>query len=295
MNRFKQLLFALAVILAATSAFAQPFNPPNQIVNVSQAVSADDLGVAVLVKYYPGISTNTSATMQVANGGAITFQVAAAAYTGFECPVSGALGGIIDTTNAACNTLGEVVDIINGTAENFTTGFFRAVIVDGLRTDDSSTGILTAGATQVTRSDGLPIYWDTSANFAVGEARALVPGDCRTNIACWVTPAGKILQNPFAGQQTMVNWVEGYNTYGSGTSRLRIYSVKPVNKALTTGSETSTQLWDEAMGATTVNKQFTQFQYTPVYGRPNEKVLVRVVNSAAQASVVLSVQARQLK
>lgn len=290
----RTILTLLAALLVASVAFAQPTPPPSPVVNVSQFVIADDQGVAVLVKYYPGVSTNTSATMQVANGGAITFQVAAAAYTGFECPVAGALGGIIDTTNAACNTLGEVVDSINGTAETFASGFFRAVIVDGLRTDDSSTGILTAGATQVTTAEGLPIYWDTSANFALGETRALLPGDCRTNIACFVTPAGKLLSNPYFGQQTMVNWVEGYSTYGAGTSNLYMYTVKPINKAV--GVETVNTIWGpEAMGASTVTKQFTQFQYSPAYGRPNEKVLVRVTNSNAQATVVLSVQARQLK
>lgn len=294
MNRIK-LLFGLLFVLTATAAFSQPYPVPSPITNVSQFVTADDAGVAILVKYFPGVSTNTSATMQVANGGAITFQVAGAAYTGMECPVSGALGGIIDTTNASCNTLGEVVDAINSTAESFSTGFFRAVIVDGFRSDDSSTGILTAGATQVTTSTGLPVYWDTSANFALGETRALLPGSCRTDFKCWASPAGKLYENPYNAQQTLLSWVEGYNTYASGTSRLYVYSVKASNKALVAGSESSTTLWNEAMGATATNKQFTQFQYTPVYGRPNEKVLVRVTNSAAQSSVILSAQARQIK
>jgi hypothetical protein len=285
-------LLALAVLFTATAALAQPVSPPTPVTNVSQFVSADDQGVAILVKYYPGVSTNTSATVAVVQGTSLTFQVAAAAYTGFECPVAGALGGIIDETNASCNTLGEIVDAINSTSETFASGFFRAVIVDGLRAD-SADDLLADAGTQVTKAYGHPIYSDTSANFAVGETRALLPGDCRTDIKCFVTPAGKLIQNPYFGQQTMVNWVEGYSTYGGGTSGLRIYSVKATNKA--TGSETATTLWSEAMGASATNKQFTQFQYTPVYGRPNEKVIVRVVNSVAQATAVLGIQARQVK
>lgn len=273
----KLTLFAiLAVLLATVPVFAQE--------PVNQYISSDDGSIALLIKYYPGVSTNTSATVASTVNTNLTFQVAAAAYTGFECPVSGALGGIIDVTNGDCNTLGEVVDTINGTAASFASGFFRAVIVDGLRSDSSAT-LLTAGATQVTRSDGLPVYFDTSANFAAGEGRALVTSNCRDDISCWVTPQGKLIENPFGGTRSKLTWAEGYSTYGSGTSILTIYSVKMSQKP--SGAETVTTLWSEAMGATTVNKQFTQFQYVPVIGKPNEKLVVRIVNSAAQATVVM--------
>lgn len=280
MRFFKLSLIAL--LLAAVPAVAQE--------PVNQYVSADDGSVAMLVRFFPGVSSSDSATIQVAQGGDITFLVEAAAYTGFECPVSGDLGGVIDTTDGDCDTAGEIVDTINATAANFSTGFFRAVLVDAMRTD-AVADYLTAGAAEATRTDGLPIYYDTSANFAVGETRALLPGDCRTNIACFVTDAGNLIENPFAGTRTTINWVEGYSTYGSGTSILYIYSVKPSNKA--SGSEVATTLWSEAMGATVTNKQFTQFQNVPVIGRPHEKLLVRVTNSAAQASVVLLVAANQ--
>lgn len=274
-------LFAV-LVLASVPAFAQ--SPVNQY------VSSDDGSVAMLVRFFPGVSSSDSATMEVAQGGAVTFLVEAAAYTGFECPVSGALGGIIDTTDNDCDTLGEIADTINGTAASFSTGFFRAVIIDGLRTD-SADDFLTAGATQVTRTDGLPIYFDTSANFAVGEGRALLPGDCRTDISCFVSNAGSLIENPFAGTQTVVNWVQGFSTYGSGTSAFNIYSVKPSNKA--SGSESVTTLWNEAAGATTAVKQLTQFQYVPLLGKPHEKVIVRITNSAAQSAVTLLVSGEQ--
>ena len=268
-------LFALALLVFAVPAFAQQ--------PVSKFVSADDTSVAMLVGYY---GSGTSATMEVAQGGAITFLVAAAAYTGFECPVSGALGGIIDTTNGACDTVDEVVDIINGSASDF-----RAVAVDALGTD-SVDDFLTVGATQVTTTAGVTILFDTSANFAVGEGRALIPDACRTDISCFVTGAGKILENPFGGRQTVIGWIEGLNTYASGTSILKAYSVKASNKRTNTTESVST-LWSEAMGATTANKQFTQFQNTNMLGGYGEKVIVRVTNSAAQSAVTLLVSANQ--
>ena len=277
-------LLTLAFVLV-TASFAPTLTAPVFAQQpVTQYVSADDLSVAMLVRYYPGVSTNTSATFADVQGTSLTFQVAAAAYTGFECPVSGALGGIIDETNAACNTMGEIVDVINGTAESFASGFFRAVLVDALRSD-SADDLLADGGTQVTRSDGLPVFFDTSANFAVGEGRALLPAGCRTNIRCFATPQGKLIENPYGGQQTTATWVEGYSTYGAGTSNLNIYSVKASNKAA--GAETVTTMWNEAMGATTANKQFTQFQYVPILGRFHEKVVVRITNSSAQATVRL--------
>jgi len=282
MNRLFKLSL-IALLLAAVPAFAQE--------PVNQYVSADDGSVAMLVRFFPGVSTSDSATITVVQGGDITFQVEAAAYTGFECPVSGALGGVIDETDAACDTLGEIADVINGTAESFSTGFFRAVIVDGMRAD-SADDLLADGGTEVTRTDGLPVYFDTSANFAVGESRAMLPGDCRTNISCFVTNAGKLLENPFGGTRTTVTWVEGYNTYASGTSVLYVYSVKPSNKA--SGTETATTMWSEAMGATTANKQFTQFQYVPIIGKSHEKIIVRVTNSAAQTVVVLLAAGNQV-
>jgi hypothetical protein len=164
------------------------------------------------------------------------------------------------------------------------------VIVDGLRSD-SADDLLADAGTQVTRTDGLPAYFDTSANFAVGDGVALIPTACRTDISCFVTSAGRLIENPFAGQQTVATWVEGLNTYASGTSTLFVYSVKVSNKA--SGAETSTTMWNEVMGATTANKQFTQFQYVPILGGYHEKVIVRITNSAAQSAVRLLVAANQ--
>jgi hypothetical protein len=263
-------LFALALVGLASVASAQ--TP----VGVQ---FTDDTGIAMLVRY---VGSNSSATVAVDAGtGDLTFQVGGSAYTGFECPVAGALGGIIDVSNAACNTMAEVVDTINGSCTGCSSDF-RAVLIDSLRTDTSTDAIVTIGATQVTRTDGLQLNIDTSV--ALIESRALIPN--RTNIAGYLGgPATgfRLLENPYAGQWPFLRWFEGFSTYGAGTSSMSVYSVKPSNKV--SGAETVSTLWGpEAMGATTVNKQFTYWQNNLLPGRRNEKLIVRVTNTNAMAT-----------
>ena len=267
----KTKILALVVALAAIVAMSYAATPV--VVTL-----AEDGGIAMLVRY---VGSATSATVAVDAGtGDLTFQTSAAAYTGFECPVSAPLGGVIDVSNAACDTMGEVVDTINGNCTGCSSDF-RAVLIDSLRTDSSNDTLVTIGATQVTRTDGLPLNIDTSV--ALLESRALVPN--RSNIAGYLggPPNYRLLENPHGGQTVNLQWFEGYSTYGSGTSNFYVYSVKPSNK--TAGASTVTQLWGpEVMGNSATNKQFTYWQTNNLPGRPNEKLIVRVVNSAAMGT-----------
>jgi hypothetical protein len=246
--------------------------------SLSYAIT-DDTGIAMLVRY---VGSNTSATVAVDAGtGDLTFQVGGSAVTTFECPVSGALGGIIDVSNAACDTMGEVVDTINGNCSTCTApGDFRAVLVDSLRSDTSTDAIVTIGATQVTRTDGLQLNIDTSTVFL--DSRALVPN--RTNIAGYLggPPNYPLLENPFGGLQANVRYYSVTSTYGSGTSLVSFVAVKPSNKSA--GSETTRNLYGpQAAGATTVAANF-DFLTAPLQARRGEKILARTVNSAAMAS-----------
>lgn len=272
MKRTITLLAVLLALGATTPTYIDAQSAPTP----TFAAVSDDTAIGMLVRY---VGSASSATVAVSAGGDITFQVSAAAYTGFECPVSGALGGIIDVSDAACDTLGEVVDIINASGSDF-----RAVLIDGLRSDSSNDTLLTFSATQVTRRDGYPLYLDT--DVALFDSRALVPN--RTDISGYLggPPNHYLLQNPYSWGPTArpyLRWYEAKSTYGSGTSLAYVYSVKAVNKAA--GSETVTTLWGpEAGGATTATKQFSYWQTNNLPGRPYEKLMVRLVNSAAMAS-----------
>src|SRR5512143_2064090 len=110
MRRFLKVL----AVVAATVAFAvAPAFLAGQGANIFglqvQPLSAEPLSAVTVAAdadpllYIKYVGTGDSAQVTVA-ATALTFTLNGAAYTGFECPVSGALGGIIDTSNAACNT-----------------------------------------------------------------------------------------------------------------------------------------------------------------------------------------------
>ena len=171
---------AIALTLSAFALFlAWTVHVNAQAPSVSVSVT-DDTGIAMLVRY---VGSNTSATVAVAAGGDLTFQVGGAAYTGFKCPGGGS-NGVIDVSDPACDTMGKLVDIVNASGSDF-----RAVLIDSLRADSSDNTIVTIGATQVTRTDGLPLNIDT--DVALLDSRALVSN--RTNIAGYL--GGKLLSD----------------------------------------------------------------------------------------------------
>jgi hypothetical protein len=252
---------------------------------VSQALAADDTDVAILVRY---IGTAQSGTAAVAAGGDLTFlsgaQGSEAAETAFECPVSGALGGIIDVSDAACDTIGEVVDTINGSCSTCVKGVWAAVILDGLRSDSSNDTLATLSATRATTVDGLGLKWDTDVFLSV--TAALVPPEYRTlkpylagNIGAY-----RLVANPFLNTKTITLKANATSTYASGSSTLNVISTLVKNDYA--GSETNTTLYAEAGGATTANKVFDFDEYG-IQGHKHRKVLVRLTNSAAMASVTL--------
>lgn len=160
------LALALGLVASASAQTALGVAVPIKVKPVSANKNAADNTPALIIKYYApaGVATPTSTTTVATAATSLTFIVNGAAYAGFEIPVSGALGGIIDMTDAGANTLGEVVDVINSTPTNFATGYFRAVIGAGLRSDVVSTLAFVADAadSDVNGPDGEVIYWDSS-------------------------------------------------------------------------------------------------------------------------------------
>jgi hypothetical protein len=267
-----KLLFALAV-LAATPSFAQQ--------PVYGHVGSDTAGsVAMLVKY---IGTTGSATtdIAVAAGGDMSFRVAGQADTSVNTT------GTIDcsTPPAGNDTLGEVVDLINASTN------WRAVLVGALRSDSSDNTLTTFAVTAAQKAEGVPLYFDSAVSLTT--SIALIPENCKTDIRCFLTPAGKLLENPSGGTQTEVKWVEGYSTYAT-TGTFNIYSVKPSNKT-GTGAETVTTIWSEVTGASGTNKQLTQFENVGLKGRANEKVIVRITDTGASSAFFLHAYGHQVK
>lgn len=258
---------------------------------VSAVSTGDDTDVALLIRYI-GVGTSNSGLVEVSAATSdLTFtqgvQGSEVASTELECPVSGALGGIIDVSNAACNTLGEVVDIINDSAS------WRAVILDGLRSDVADARLVTAAATRATTPDGLSIKWDTSTAFDY--QMALVPPAFRKMSAYLRSPGtgltsglSQLETDIFDNSDTTFLVGNATSTYGSGTSALTVYSVDvgKYNRASGTNSEVVTTIYSEPGGATTANKIYDDAaQVGGFRARPNEKMLIRLDNSAAMSAV----------
>src|SRR5688572_9745719 len=90
---------------------------------LSEQQLAADTEPLIAIKYVGTAVVTTSVAVEA--DGNLTFVEGGAAHDGFECPVSAPLGGVIDVSDTACDTWGEVVDIINNDAD----GVFKAVLV----------------------------------------------------------------------------------------------------------------------------------------------------------------------
>jgi len=226
----RKLFAVLALVALPALAAAQPAVGaivPVKVQPVSSIIQANDVSAAIVIKYFPpaGGGSTSSMTPKVAveADGNLTFTVAGAAYTGFELPVSGALGGVIDVSDAEANTVGEVVDAINSTPITFATGYFRAALVNALRSDVISTQAWLADAadTDVARPDlGEIIYWDTSEldddniafyNQALGASAFIGNRD--------------LAKNPFADTTTLINFGRFLITNGGTVGDFTIYAV----------------------------------------------------------------------
>lgn len=287
--------FALAFV-AAPAPVAQAQVPgaafaPKKLTPVSSVRTAADTAPALYIKYYSGANTtaSTSATSVAVAATSLTFVVNGVAYAGFEAPVSGALGGIIDMTDASADTLGEVVDIINSTPASFSTGYFRAAIAAGLRSDVVSTLAFVADAadTEVTRPEGEVIYWDSSvlddeeiffANDALGAQNSL-------------NKRG-VAQNPFANQYSFVQYASEKLTNAGTLSTFTCYAITENYKTgggcnsstnCGSGSEVVRTIYSEAAGATTVKADSTAEFPNGFFAR-DEKVFCRVTASGADSS-----------
>lgn len=268
------LTIALALGLASIVS-AQALYP------VSGHIGSDTAGsVAMLIKYIGTAAPSATTDVAVAAGGDMTFRVAGVASTTVNsAAVCGAVVGTLDLSTPAgtCDTLGEVVDVINATSD------WRAVLVGALRTDSSDNTITTFAVAAAMRAEGVPLYFDSAVSLTT--SIAMIPDNCKIDIRCFMSPQGLLKENPSGGTQTSVNWIEGYSTYAT-TGTFNVYSVKESNKAGTGASVIST-LWSEVTGATGTNKQLTQFQYFPLLGKPHEKVIVRITDTGASSAFFL--------
>lgn len=290
-------LFAVLALLALPAlAVAQPVNgfvTPIKVQPVSANINAADTSVAMVIKYFPpvgGSATAITPTVAVA-ATSLTFTVGGAAYAGFEQPVSGALGGVIDMTDAAADTLGEVVDTINSTPVTFTTGYFRAAIGAGLRSDVMSTLALLADAadTEVGRTDlGEILYWDSSA---LDDDNVLF-ADVNKGASALIGPKNVPVNGAFANTNSVVQFGRANITNAGTVGDYTVYAVKEnyvsgrgCNSATDCGQGSEEVRVIAVLPAATATEIVTSTAFPQGMLASGEKVFARVDSSGADTSV----------
>lgn len=289
MKRFRNpFLAALAALLVLAPAFPvqAQYSPLGEAVDAAAASqSADDIAVAFVLRY---IGTGVSGKAVVASG-SITLTSGAAggevADTTIECPLSAPFGGVLDLTNAACDTVGELADVVNGTAGSK----WRIVPVASLRTDVVNARLQAdAGAAGNSNSPGLRVTWDTSTAFMTSMVLG-AGAQATVKYEDFFTVEGRAKPSPYFGQQVQLLAATATSTFGSGTSNLQVFSVdQQWNANSNRYTEVVTLLYQEAGGATTVQKNFTFNGGFGLFAFKDQKLLVRLNNSAAQSAILLA-------
>lgn len=259
------------------------FVVPFKAVPVGQIYTAADTTPQVYVKYFapPGSTIPTATTtLAIEADGNYTFVVNGAAYAGFECPVSGALGGVIDVSDAACNTLGEVVDTINSTAATFSTGYFRAVIANGLRSDSSdATGLARAASTLVSTPEGQVVFWDSSAN----DDQEAGVWDSTIGIQRWINN-NKLVPNPFFNTDSVLTYAHEKITNAGTITNFEVHCTVENYKDGGVSTETDRIIFLKAGGATTVAANIDEFKDNGGLVCSGGKLWVRLLASGADTS-----------
>lgn len=283
------LLLAVALVLPVGPVAEAQFTPAG-----AQSVGAAQSGVTsynpILIKYVGSSPAGGTVTIDAGTGD-ITLKTgpvgSSSADVTTECPVSGDLGGVIDVSDAACNTLGEVVDAINASAN------WRAVIQDGRRTDSSNNTLNTLSETSASVPQGLALAGDGAVSLKSVIKLAPVRDDIR-----WYLNTGgdqKLNANPFDQSQTAFLYAVFDHTNGSAPFR-NVYSVRSYNKAggpavastaasiVGKGTETVTTLYSINSEGT------TDFSHTPLVSKTafgGESILVEGVGGASYDTLVL--------
>jgi len=187
--------------------------------------AADDQDVGILVKYI-GAQASGTVTVTVTTGD-ITFKHGALASEVVDPTIDSANPsdpGVIDVSETNSDKMGEVVDMINASAN------WEAKLVDCLRADASTAGmLLTMAETQAKVTGGLKLYKDTSncLNISLAIDRSIFKGIEFDN-ALWINTILSIISKI---------------TNASADTLIQIYSINRANK-------TEVKVYSRAGGAT---------------------------------------------
>lgn len=287
------LAFLGIVAVPAAAQYSFPLSVPDGTQTVAQSIIED--GETGIVCRYIGTAGGGAIAVDAGTGD-LTFTDGAvgalAASTAFECPVSAPLGGVIDVSDAACNTFGEVVDIVNASTT------WRCLLGASLRSDTSVDTLVTIAATSAVAPTGLKLKIDSSVALTSTLVIAPLNWDDYDKLSPGLNSTS-FTKNPWAQRQSVLTSAYALSTFGSGTSLLTVLAVDRTQAAA--GSETVTTLWPSTVGgATTVAKVFgscdteatgcaTAWGQQGLICPPGQQCMIRLTNSAAMSVNTLAI------
>jgi hypothetical protein len=254
----RKLFAALALLaLAVAPVYAQSGTPDG--VPLGDYTAAVDTDPALLF-WYVGDDTTAAVTVAIGAGGDVTLSQGGAVDTTIECPLSGAYAGVLDVSDAACDTVGELVNVVNGTSGSE----WRVMPLNALASDSTDDTLLTIGATEA-RGDGYVALWDSSVQLTaqVGFFPGVLDvGNVKPDFFAPESARGNVRVNPFAGTRNVLKYAHENITSGGTVVNFVAHCVVPSGLS-TSGSyaETVTVPYLEAGAATTVTGLIDEFNY----------------------------------
>lgn len=251
-------------------------------VNFTNATQAGD--VALLIKYNPGSAalTKPSGTVQATTttllfkSGLAAAEVADALVT---CP-SGGTAGTVLLTDAACDTIGEVVDVINASVSDR----WKAVNWASFRTDSTNNKFVASAAASANASRGRSIVWDTALTLFAGGV--LVPNGDIPDIKPFLSNNFQLVPTPNMFGANRAGLVFAQAALTSTTPNFRVYSVLPAFSD-NGSSETVTLLYDVRIVTATVTSVWSFGGY-PLLAKKGEKMLIRTIGAGTATAPYLS-------
>lgn len=215
-------------------------------VSVPQSQAAADKSPFIQVQYVPNLGTGgSSASCALVQNSSMTFLVDSSTPAGAD--IIGT-SGIIDTSSSSFDTMGELVDHINGKAA------WRAYLIAALRSDASSI-LLAKSATLCSGDTGLTFYGDTTQNEG-----SIVPGTAGALEIVGTAISGEsFVNNGVAGHlkdfddqvENSLLYAEVQLTFtGSDPNSLRIFSGKQGTTEVLIYNQTLTSTTEQDLGRT---------------------------------------------